>query len=111
MNKGNWEGEQIVDSSWVDFCATPIAESEGMYGGKVWFPLAMGDKGYLPNDYALDGFQGQRVSIHPDDNMVIVRLGVMYNERDFDFGGWVKEVREITRSMRQTHISGELQEI
>jgi hypothetical protein len=43
----------------------------------------------------MDGFQGQIVSIHPEDEMVIVRLGVMYEESDFELGAWTKEVREV----------------
>ncbi len=95
LNKGNMYGEQIVDSSWVEFCATPVSQSDGVYGGQVWFPHARGQEGYKPIDYALDGFQGQIVSVHPEDNMVIVRLGVMYDETSFDFGAWTKEIREI----------------
>ena len=95
LNEGNMYGEQIIDSSWVEFCRTPIPQSDGIYGGQFWFPHARGQEGYRPTDYAMDGFQGQTVSIHPEDKMVIVRLGVMYEEEDFDFGGWVKEVREV----------------
>ena len=95
LNQGNMYGEQIIDSSWVEFCSTPVPESDGAYGGQFWFPLARGHEGYRPTDYAMDGFQGQTVSIHPEDEMVIVRLGVMYEESDFDFGAWVKEVREV----------------
>jgi CubicO group peptidase (beta-lactamase class C family) len=95
LNKGNMYGEQIIDTAWVEFCSTPLPESENIYGGHFWFPHARGQEGYRPNDYAMDGFQGQTVSIHPEDEMVIVRLGVMYEESDFDFGNWVKEIREV----------------
>lgn len=95
LNKGNMYGEQIIDSAWVDFCSTPVPESNGVYGGQFWFPHARGHEGYRPSDYAMDGFQGQTVSIHPEDEMVIVRLGVMYEESNFDFGAWVAEIREV----------------
>lgn len=95
LNEGNMYGEQIIDSSWVEFCRTPVPESDGVYGGQFWFPRARGQEGYRPTDYAMDGFQGQTVSIHPEDDMIIVRLGVMYEESDFDFGAWVEEVRAV----------------
>lgn len=94
LNEGNFNGQQILDTAWVDFCRTSTDESEGIYGGQFWFPAARGEVGYLDSDYAMDGFQGQRVSIHPEDGLVIVRLGVMHDESDFDFGAWVKEIRE-----------------
>lgn len=97
LNEGNIYGKQIIDSSWVRFCRTPTKESDGIYGGHFWIPHSRGELGYHPTDYAMDGFQGQRVSIHPEDNMVIVRLGVMYDESDFDFGAWVEEIREVVR--------------
>jgi CubicO group peptidase (beta-lactamase class C family) len=95
LNEGNMYGEQIIDSSWVEFCRTPVPESDSIYGGQFWFPHARGQEGYRPTDYAMDGFQGQIVSIHPEDEMVIVRLGVMYEESDFELGAWTKEVREV----------------
>ncbi|MCZ4410247.1 serine hydrolase [Cryomorphaceae bacterium 1068] len=97
LNEGNIYGEQIIDTAWVEFCSTPVSESDGIYGGQFWFPHARGQEGYRPTDYAMDGFQGQIVSIHPEDEMVIVRLGVAYEESDFDFGSWVKEVREVVK--------------
>lgn len=95
LNEGNMYGKQIIDSAWVAFCRTPTEVSDGIYGGHFWIPYSQGEIEYRPTDYVMDGFQGQRVSIHPEDEMVIVRLGVMYEESDFDFGAWVKEVREV----------------
>jgi len=95
LNNGNLYDRQIIDSSWVAFCRKPTIESDGIYGGHFWIPYSRGESGYRPTDYAMDGFQGQRVSIHPEDGLVIVRLGVMYDESDFDFGAWVKEIREV----------------
>jgi len=95
LNQGNLYGEQIIDTAWVDFMTTPVAESDGVYGGQLWFPLARGQEGYSSSDYTLDGFQGQIVSVLPEENIVIVRLGVMYDEANFDFGGWVREIKEV----------------
>jgi hypothetical protein len=97
LNEGNLYGQQLLDTAWVRFCRTPTDESEGIYGGHFWIPYSRGELGYRPTDYAMDGFQGQRVSIHPEDQLIIVRLGVMYDESDFDFGAWVKEIREAIR--------------
>lgn len=95
LNKGNMYGEQIIDTTWVNFMTTPVPESDNIYGGQLWFPLPRGQEGYKSDDYTLDGFQGQIVSVLPEDDLVIVRLGVMYDEANFDFGAWVKEIREV----------------
>jgi CubicO group peptidase (beta-lactamase class C family) len=46
LHKGNWNGEQILEESWVKYVATPT--SEGAYGAQFWlnaggkFPDAQG---------------------------------------------------------------------
>jgi CubicO group peptidase (beta-lactamase class C family) len=97
LDRGNAYGEQLVDSTWVEFCTTPTAESNGVYGGQIWFPKARGQEGYELQDYTLDGFQGQIVTVLPEEKIVIVRLGVMYDESSFNFGAWVNEIREVLR--------------
>ena len=76
LHDGNWNGEQILPDWWSDFVATPAAGSDGEYGGQFWLNAG----GKLPdvprNVYYADGFQGQRVFIIPDDNLVVVRLGL-----------------------------------
>jgi hypothetical protein len=32
VGTGNWNGEQILEESWVKYVATPTATSEGAYG-------------------------------------------------------------------------------
>jgi CubicO group peptidase (beta-lactamase class C family) len=91
LHKGNWNGEQIFDPSWVKYVATPTNTSKGEYGGHFW--LNAGKK--FPNTpkdmYYASGYQGQKVSIFPSNDLVIVRMGL---SEDFDFDGLFKEVLE-----------------
>ncbi len=92
LNKGNWFGEQIIDSTWVSYTHSPAPASAKKYGAQFWLNAANRFPDYGSNAYWMDGFQGQQVAIHPDQNMVIVRLGVMYDESNFDFSAWTAKV-------------------
>jgi len=80
LNKGNWNGEQIMSESWVNYTAEPTNSSEGVYGAQFWLN-AGGHMPDVPKDmYFADGYQGQRVIIIPSKDLVIVRLGVTYSK-------------------------------
>ena len=76
LHNGNWNGEQLFDKSWVDYITTPTATSHGEYGAHFWLN-AGGIYPDLPkNMYSANGYQGQRVFIFPDKDLVVVRMGL-----------------------------------
>lgn len=80
LNKGNWNGEQILSEDWVQYTATPTNSSEGIYGAQFWLN-AGGHLPDVPKDmYMADGYQGQRVMIIPSKDLVIVRTGVTFSK-------------------------------
>lgn len=91
LNKGNWNGEQILDENWIKYTATPTNTSEGKYGAQFWlnaggkFPDAPRDMFYC------NGYQGQMVAIIPSKDMVIVRMGLK-EDPAFDFNGFLKGI-------------------
>lgn len=97
LQEGNWNGEQIIDSTWVNYCHTEAPASDGAYGGQFW--LNQNDKypNYDENTYFMNGFHSQQVSIHPDHDLVVVRLGVTYERGAFDFDGWMKEIYTVLK--------------
>lgn len=75
LQKGNWNGVQLLDSAFVDLMITPNYEAfesnePKKYGYSIWI-----DEEYTPPFYAMIGHLGQRVIVVPDYNLVIVRLG------------------------------------
>ncbi|MCF6279021.1 MAG: beta-lactamase family protein [Flavobacteriaceae bacterium] len=88
LHKGNWNGEQIFEPSWVDYVTTPTNTSNGEYGGHFWLNSA----GYYPDApkdmYSANGYQGQRVFIIPSKDLIIVRTGLSR----MDFNEFLKEV-------------------
>lgn len=82
LNKGNWNGEQIISEDWVRYTATPTNTSEGIYGAQFWLN-AQGHLPDVPRDmFMADGYQGQRVIIIPSKDLVVVRTGITYSKTD-----------------------------
>lgn len=98
LNKGNWFGNQIIDSSWVAASVVAVPESHGEYGYQFWLNQGGKYENYSRNAYWMNGYQAQQVAIHPEENMVIVRLGVTYDQTDFDFDGWTKKIIEAAKT-------------
>jgi CubicO group peptidase (beta-lactamase class C family) len=77
LNHGNWWGDQIIDTTWVQYCSTANEHSNGIYGGHFWQNKNHSAYKSAPdNMFECNGFQGQYVMIFPSHNLVIVRLGV-----------------------------------
>jgi len=58
LHQGNWNGEQIIDSTWADYVSTPTHGSDGIYGGHFWLN-AGGVYPDAPKDlFSANGFQG-----------------------------------------------------
>ena len=93
LHDGNWNGDQIFDSAWVDYVTTPTETSNGEYGGHFWLNAG----GIYPNApkemYSANGFQGQRVFIIPSKDLVIVRMGLAGDEY-FDFNQFLQDIIE-----------------
>ena len=91
LHKGNWNGEQILDESWVKFSATPTNTSNGKYGAHFWLN-AGGKFPDVPRDmFYCSGYQGQMVAIFPSHDLVIVRMGLK-EDPEFDFNGLLSGV-------------------
>lgn len=80
LHNGNWNGEQVINKSWVDFVQVPTNSSNGDYGGHFWLNQGSHFPDVPKNLYYADGFQGQFVFVFPDKDLVIVRTGLSGNE-------------------------------
>lgn len=68
LNKGKWNGKQIIPESWAEASATKKVDSiEGTYG--YGYQLWMEER---PGSFEYNGMLGQNVLIYPDVDMVIV---------------------------------------
>jgi len=83
LHKGNWNGEQLFDPSWEVYVKTPAPNSDKSYGGHFWLNADKGYKDVPETMYSCNGYQGQRVSIFPTKDLVIVRMGLA-SDGDFN---------------------------
>lgn len=91
LNKGNWNGEQILSEEWVAYSATPTNTSNGRYGAQFWLN-AGGIYPNVPKDlYSCNGYQGQYIFIIPSRDIVVVRFGLA-KEPDFNIDQFLSEV-------------------
>jgi CubicO group peptidase (beta-lactamase class C family) len=91
LHNGIWNGEQILNKSWVDYTKIPTNGSNGQYGAHFWLN-AGGVYPDVPRDlFSCNGYEGQRVFIIPSKDMVIVRMGLTENS-NFDFNNFLKEI-------------------
>ena len=68
LNKGKWNGKQIIPESWAAASVTKKVDSiEGTYG--YGYQLWMEER---PGSFEYNGMLGQNVLIYPDVDMVIV---------------------------------------
>jgi CubicO group peptidase (beta-lactamase class C family) len=91
LNRGKWNGEQILSEKWVQFARTPAPASKSSgngYGGHFW--LVPDSRADLPQDaYATSGARGQYTIIVPSYDLVIVRRGLdERNGRRPGFSQW-----------------------
>lgn len=93
LHNGNWNGEQLLNKTWVDFSKTPTNGSDGVYGGHFWLN-AGGKYPDVPRDlFSCNGYQGQYVFIIPSKDLVVVRTGLK-EYPEFDVNEFLKVIVE-----------------
>lgn len=76
LHKGNWNGEQLFAKEWVKYATTPTPTSEGRYGAQIWLNAGSRYPDVPKTMYSFNGYQGQNVFILPNQDLVVVRMGL-----------------------------------
>lgn len=91
LHEGNWNGEQVIDSSWVHYTVTPTNTSEGRYGAQFWLNAGSYHPDVPTDMYSCNGFKGQYVFIIPSRNLVVVRTGLVSDPK-FDINVFLRDI-------------------
>ena len=85
LNDGIWNGERILPEGWVSFSTKPTSSAkEKNYGSHIWLNKGKLYPSIPTSAYYFSGYQGQRVLIIPEYNLVVVRLGIAQDDEIFD---------------------------
>ena len=79
LHNGNWNGEQLFAKKWVKYATTPTPTSNGEYGAQIWLNAGKKHPNVPVSMYSFNGYQGQYVFVLPEQNLVIVRMGLTKN--------------------------------
>ncbi|MDR3339809.1 MAG: beta-lactamase family protein [Candidatus Symbiothrix sp.] len=82
LQKGSWNGVQLLDTTFIDQMIRLDDEAFAAgepkkYGYSIWV-----DETHEPQFYGMLGHLGQRILVVPDKNIVIVRLGRSKDDRN-----------------------------
>lgn len=107
LHNGNWNGNQILDSTAVAKMTAPKFKESPQYGYGVWLNDYLGKKMYY-----MRGHLGQFVIVIPEDNIIIVRLGhtkglqTMSDPHSNDFYVYVDEAYKMMGKMKPNEGKG-----
>ncbi len=82
INKGQWNGKQIISSSWIEKATTPKvnARTDADYGYLLWLKSFGKDKKY--KSYYMSGNGGNKVLACPELDLTVVITATNYNNRN-----------------------------
>ena len=86
---GDWFGQRILPEGWVAYMVDPVEDAGGQYGAQTWLNAGRDNEELKPrrrftklksNMFYLSGYNGQTVIILPDEDLIVVRLGVTHTD-------------------------------
>ena len=79
LNKGNWEGDQVVPEKWVKKSISIINDSRESQGYPYTYQWRVLENGA----FFAKGILGQYIFVFPEKNLIFVRIGKKYGKIDW----------------------------
>ena len=79
LRDGMWDGTRVLPAGWVDYARTWVAEDPDDHSpyGAHWWGVAGDERG----TFRAAGYEGQSITLCPDLDLIVVRLGKTPLER------------------------------
>lgn len=85
LRDGMWDGARLLPEGWVDDARTAVSEDEeGLRYGSHWWVIEDGR-----GTFSAHGYEGQRITVCPALDAVVVRLGKTPAEHSPDLQAWM----------------------
>lgn len=81
LNKGLWNGKQVVSKNWVEQSLSKHSVVQGVNYGYLWWLKSLTANGIKYNGKAAQGNGGQKIYIWEDQNMITIITGGNYNSQ------------------------------
>ncbi|SFD15062.1 serine hydrolase domain-containing protein [Pseudoalteromonas denitrificans] len=78
LDKGKWQGQQVISEAWVNESTTQIIDKGNWGYGYQWWMTSYDVNGEKLETFYADGFGGQYIFIFPKINVVIAITGSAY---------------------------------
>lgn len=79
LNKGKWNGEQLVSETWIEEATTPKTKITGIDYGYLWWNIPYKIKEKVIVSKTATGNGGQYIMVFPELDMITVFTGGAYN--------------------------------
>ena len=79
LHNGIWNGEELFTKKWVKYATTSTPTSDGSYGAQIRLNAGSKYPNVPKNMYLFSGYQGQNVYVLPDQDLVVVGMGLTEN--------------------------------
>ncbi|KGJ92451.1 serine hydrolase domain-containing protein [Thalassotalea sp. ND16A] len=94
LDKGKWQGQQVISSAWVEESTVRHVDNGSWGYGYQWWMTTFTVNGEQLDTFYADGFGGQFIFVFPSINAVIVFTGDAYEPEQ-------KEQRNVSQILEQ----------
>ncbi|WKN40747.1 serine hydrolase domain-containing protein [Tunicatimonas pelagia] len=82
LNRGQWNGKQVVSAQWIEEATTPKTKITGIDYGYLWWNIPFKVNGNITIAKVATGNGGQYIMVIPEMDMVAVFTGGAYNSEE-----------------------------
>lgn len=112
IDKGKWNGQQVVDSQWIEKMTAPQPGITDVYGYQLWlnheYQVEKQSDGTLKiikslpaGTVSLRGYRGQYVVAIPEENIVVARFGAYGFEIGKDYEGATRKFMALVAGLSE----------